>query len=396
LTRMDADQSPYYLYSEQETPVRGETIKVCIRPALGRWRDWVTPALLLAERMQVSSRAQVLHMHCGAGLAGAVAARMAVDGHVTLLDCHGTAVEAARRTLAANRLTNAEALLSDCAQAVLGRVFDCVLGLLPKSRATWEQTILDAAAVLRPGGDLYLAGANAGGIKSAAAFIERVLGRVNVLAYRGGCRVLHATREEHVSIPDSDYYRWRQLTAEVAGAQLTYVTKPGLFSSEALDEGTRLLIETLKEHPLRSDARVLDVGSGNGVLTLVSAQQASNGSAIGVDVDCRAVDATRRTLALNALANAQATLSDCAEAVWGQTFAAIVTNPPFHREQATTYALAEQIIADAWQLLEKGGRLYLVANGFLRYGPILEKTFGNAQVLRQTGRFRVWHAVKRQ
>jgi 16S rRNA (guanine1207-N2)-methyltransferase len=197
-----------------------------------------------------------------------------------------------------------------------------------------------------------------------------------------------------MSIPDSDYYRWRQLMVEVAGEQLTYVTKPGLFSWEALDAGTRLLIETLRTHPLSPEARALDVGSGSGALTLVAARQADKGSVIGVDVDCRAVEATRRTLALGALANAQATLSDCAEAVWGQTFTSIVTNPPFHREQATTYALAEQIIADACQLLEQRGQLYLVANSFLRYGPILESAFGNAQVLRQNNRYRVWYAVK--
>lgn len=393
---MDTGQSPYYLYSEQEVRVRDETLQVCIRPSLGRWRDWATSALLLAESARVSPRAQVLHMHCGAGLAGVVAARAAAEGHVTLIDCHGIAVDAARRTLAANQVTNAEALLSDCAQAVLDRAFDCVLALLPKGRATWEQTILDAASVLRPGGDLYLAGANTGGIKSAADFVERVFGHVDVLAYRGGCRVLHAVRGEHISIPDSDYYGWRQITAEVAGEPLTYVTKPGLFSWRALDEGTRLLIETLKGHPLKPDARVLDLGSGSGILTLVAAQQANDGWAIGVDVDCRAVEATRRTLALNAVANAQAALSDCAEAVWDQTYTAIITNPPFHREQATTYALAEQIIADARQLLERGGQLYLVANGFLRYGPILERALGNAEVLRQTGRFKVWRAVKRR
>lgn len=388
------DPGPYYLYSQQETRVRGETLAVCTRPALGRWRDWATPALLLAECAELPPQAEVLHMHCGAGLAGAAAARMATDGHVTLVDCHVTAVEAARRTLAANQVANAQALLSDCAQAVLDRVFDCVLALLPKGRAAWEQTILDAATVLRPGGDLYLAGPNTGGIKSAAGFVESVFGHVDVVAYRGGCRALHAIRGEHMSIPDSDYYRWRQLMVEVAGEQLTYVTKPGLFSWEALDAGTRLLIETLRTHPLSPEARALDVGSGSGALTLVAARQADKGSVIGVDVDCRAVEATRRTLALGALANAQATLSDCAEAVWGQTFTSIVTNPPFHREQATTYALAEQIIADACQLLEQRGQLYLVANSFLRYGPILESAFGNAQVLRQNNRYRVWYAVK--
>jgi 16S rRNA (guanine1207-N2)-methyltransferase len=72
----------------------------------------------------------------------------------------------------------------------------------------------------------------------------------------------------------------------------------------------------------------------------------------------------------------------------------VITNPPFHREQANTYAIADQIIRDAARLLEAGGRLYLVANSFLKYRPMIETAFGNATILRETGKFKVWHATK--
>jgi 16S rRNA (guanine1207-N2)-methyltransferase len=74
----------------------------------------------------------------------------------------------------------------------------------------------------------------------------------------------------------------------------------------------------------------------------------------------------------------------------------VVTNPPFHREQATTYTIAEQIIRDAARLLRKKGRLYLVANSFLKYRPIIESAFGNATLLRETSRFKVWYATKKR
>ncbi len=41
-----------------------------------------------------------------------------------------------------------------------------------------------------------------------------------------------------------------------------------------------------------------------------------------------------------------------------------------------------------------GGRLYLVANSFLKYRPMIESAFGNATILRETGKFKVWHATK--
>jgi 16S rRNA (guanine1207-N2)-methyltransferase len=335
-------------------------------------------------------------MHCGTGLTGAVAARLATGGQVTLLDANCVAVEAARRTLAANLVTNATVTLSDCAQAVLDRAFDTVISLLPKSRAAWEQTILDAAIVLRDGGDFFLAGANKAGIKSAARFIERTFGEVHVLAYRGGCRVVRASKGEATVLPGSDYYAWQNVTAHVDEEVLQFVTKPGLFSWQHLDAGTRLLIQALRAHPLNRNDRVLDIGCGTGVLTLYAARQAPDGQVTAVDVDCRAVEATRRTLTLNQITNAEVKLSDCGDAVQNQTFSAVVTNPPFHREQATTYVIADQIIRDAARLLETGGRLYLVANSFLKYRPMIETTFGNATILRETTKFKVWQAIKMQ
>jgi 16S rRNA (guanine1207-N2)-methyltransferase len=389
------DQDAYYRYLQQQVTVRGRVYAVCARAVLGQWRERAASSMLLAEHVRLSPQAQVLHLHCGPGLAGVLAAERAPDGHVTMLDSYATATEAACRTLQANSVANAEVMLSDSARAVCERSFDTVLALLPKGRATWEQTALDAASVLRCGGDLYLAGPNKAGIKTAAKFIATVFGNVNVLAYRGGCRVVRAEKRGPITVPPSDYYGWRPVTAQLNRAQIRYVTKPGLFSWERLDDGTRLLIEALGEHPVGADDHVLDVGCGTGVLTVVAARQAHRGTVTAVDVDCRAIEATRRTLALNKVANAEVLISDCGQAVQDRTFSAVVTNPPFHQEQATTYAVARQIVRDAAGLLRRRGELYLVANSFLKYRPTIEDAFGNVEVLRRTNRFTVWHAVKR-
>ena len=186
------------------------------------------------------------------------------------------------------------------------------------------------------------------------------------------------------------------ITAQVEDETIEYVTKPGIFAWKQLDAGTRLLIEALHSHSLRETDTVLDIGCGAGVLTLVAARQARNGQAIGVDVDCRAVQATRRTLSHNGITNAQTLASDCVQAVTERTFDAVVTNPPFHQEQATTYVVAAQIIRDAARILNPSGRLYLVANRFLKYEPLIEQAFGHAHLLRETKSFRVWAAEKKR
>jgi 16S rRNA (guanine1207-N2)-methyltransferase len=390
------DSDVYYAYRSLQVEIQGQTVPYFSRRALGRWEDRPVPALLLAEWARFEPQAEVLYMHCGDGLVGVPVAKRLPLGQLTMLDCNVAAVKTARRTLEANRVTNAEVKLSDCAQVVLDHSVDGVLALLPKGRATWEQTVLDAARVLRTGGALFLAGAKDAGIKSASKYVAQVFGEVNVLAYKGGCRVVSATKGTQTSPPQSDYYTWRTIEARVDDEELEYVTKPGLFSWDALDDGTRLLIEALHKVPLRANDQVLDMGCGSGVLAIVASRQACTGQVVGLDVDCRAVEATRRTLAHNQITNAQAALSDCGQSVHGQSFTAVVTNPPFHHERATTYAIAEQIVREAAALLRKRGRLYLVANAFLKYEPIIRSAFGNAKLLRQTNRFKVWYATKRR
>jgi 16S rRNA (guanine1207-N2)-methyltransferase len=386
--------SAYYDDEQLRVEIDGRAVSYVNRTALGRWQDRRTSSQLLAEWALVDARARVLHLHCGDGLVGVAVARRLAGGHLTMLDCHVVAVETARRTLRANDIEDAEVMLGDCGHTVGDRTFDTVIALLPKGRAVWEQTIADAAALLCTGGDFYLSGANNSGIKSAAKFMQQVFGNVIVLAYKGGCRVLRSVKDAPIDPPQSDYYVWRTISACVGGMSLEVVSKPGIFSWDRFDDGTRMLIECLQAHTLREDDQVLDMGCGSGALALVAARQASAGTAVALDVDCRAVEATRRTFEHNNIANGEVLLSDCGWAVRDRSFSAVVANPPFHREQATTYAIAKRIIRDASERLRHRGRLYLVANSFLKYGPIIESAFGNATVLAQTNRFKVWHAVK--
>jgi len=386
------EEGAYYHCQCADATVDGQPLTWATRAALGPPGDRLTSAMLLAGSARVAPGACVLHLHCAEGIAGVAIARQLEGGSLTLLDAHAAAVDAARCTLAANGIEGPQVMLSDCASAVRDQRYDLVLSLLPKGRAVWEQTVLDAAAILRPGGDLILAGANDAGIKSAAKFVERVFGQAIVLAYRGGCRAIRAVRPATLDLPQSNYYEWHMHEERVGKTQLAYAAKPGLFSWQHLDDGTRLLIEALYAHPLDPADCVLDLGSGCGILSLVAARQASSGSIVAVDADCRAVEATRRTLAHNHMVHAQALISDWA--VRDQSFTAVVTNPPFHRQRDTTYAVIEQMIRDAARLLVPGGRLYLVANRFLRYGSLIQEAFGNATALSQTNRYTVWYASK--
>jgi len=384
----------YYAFQRLDVRVRDRELTIFTRAALGRWRQAALPTQLLADAMAIPDDARVLSLHAGPGVVGVVAAMLAPDGHVTLVDHNGVAVEAARRTLAANGVQNADVLLGDCALPVGDRRFHVVLALCPRERSVREQTILDAAARLEPGGQFYIAGANKLGIRSAERFSKGVFGNAQAVVYKGGCRVIQAVKDKNVAPPSSEYYRWREVTADVGGEPLRYVSKPGLFSWDALDDGTRVLIEALLEKPLYANSRVLDIGCGSGVLSLVAARQATKGRVTAIDVDSRAIEATRRTLELNAITNADVFLGDCTEPVSRKRFAAVVTNPPFHDQRAATYFLVEQIIKDSARILKPRGRLFLVANAHLKYGPLFEPSFGRVEIVRETTRYKVYLATK--
>lgn len=392
-----SEADAYYAFRRTDVQLAGQATAVWTRAALGEVGDRLTAAALLAAHVQTAPGARVLHMHCAEGASCAAVGRQLVGGTLVALDAHIAAVEATRRTLESNGVVGdaAEVTVSDCARAVAGQVFDVVLSLLPKGRAVWEQTVNDAATVLRPGGAFYLAGANDAGIKSAAKYVGEVFGKVAVLGYRGGCRLVCAVRPERVDVPDSGYYRWRTMRTQAGGQEVAFVTKPGLFSWDRLDDGSRLLIEVLSARALHEGDRVLDLGCGTGVLSQVAAQHTSPGQVVAVDADCRAVDATRRTMALVGGGETEVVLCDCAEGVRDRTFSVVVTNPPFHRDQPTTYAIAAQIIREAARLLRPRGRLYLVANAFLKYRPLIAEAFGSAERVKHDNRYNVWFAVRR-
>lgn len=277
----------------------------------------------------------------------------------------------------------------------------------PKSHALGEWWLLWLCATLPEGTPLQLVGENQGGIK-------RVL---KVLAALGlDCRKLDSarrcslfeTRLSRVAIaPES---AWTAFEVEPEGERLVLASHPGVFGHGKLDDGTRLLLETLPAVLPSGGAEMLDMGCGDGIL---AAWLARRGAAVtAVDVNAFAVEATRRTLAANGLAgealsgealsgealsrealSGEALESDVYSALAGRTFDAIVSNPPFHQERAIDYGPAARLILEAPAHLKPGGQLFLVANAFLPYPDLLERAFGGFEILADDRRFRVYRAI---
>ena len=163
-------------------------------------------------------------------------------------------------------------------------------------------------------------------------------------------------------------------------------TQPGVFSWDRLDPGTALLMEALP----RLSGRGADLGCGIGVLAHgVLASGAVTGLEL-VDIDRRAVEATRRNVDD---ARARPAWADARElSLTGLDF--VVMNPPFHAAGEEDRGIGPAFIRKAAASLRTGGRLWLVANRHLPYEAALDAVFKRVAPLAEANGFKVMTAVK--
>jgi 16S rRNA (guanine1207-N2)-methyltransferase len=266
-----------------------------------------------------------------------------------------------------------------------------------------------AAYALKPGGSLYVVGAKDRGVLSIAKRMQALFGNHETLVISKGQRVvcshmqnnspdIHSQEEPLDTRAISDTQNVVDMpsppeTVPLAGA------RPGArlantissllsttFAEGKLDEGTRLLVESLEVH---ATDITLDIGCGAGYIGMRIAHAASKGHVTMVDASLVAVDAARNMVEQSDMTNVQVLASDGTQAVKAQRFDLIVTNPPFHLGGIQTIEIGERFIREAAQVLRPRGRFYLVANRFLKYEPTMRACFHTVEEVGGNTRYKV-------
>lgn len=158
----------------------------------------------------------------------------------------------------------------------------------------------------------------------------------------------------------------------LCGQKFVFKTKPGLFSKDKVDEGTKLLVENTR---FNSKDIVADLGCGYGTIGLVASTKVFQGKVYMVDSDIRAVTYAKLNADLNNISRIEIRISDGFHNLQGLKFDVVLSNPPSHGSNQ----LLEEFISGSYEHLKEKGKIYLVTE--LRLLPLIKRIlihyFGN-------------------
>jgi 16S rRNA (guanine1207-N2)-methyltransferase len=264
--------------------------------------------------------------------------------------------------------------------------FDLAVLRLPKAKDEQEMALHACLGVLAPDGRLILYGGNDEGIRSAAAMLEQLCGPVETVAARGHGRVVAARRPSDLAMLRTSLADWRRTSRLViGGVSQDWVTYPGLFAADRVDEGTALLASALPTLP--AGTRVLDYGCGSGVIG--TAMCAANPS---IALDLIDSDTVALAAAGENVPDARLILGTRLGDAAGYAYDAILSNPPLHRGIAEDHAELAALIAGAPDHLKPGGLLQVVVQRRVPLDRLLAKRFASVAIVAENARYRVWRA----
>ena len=259
---------------------------------------------------------------------------------------------------------------------------------MPRSSLEAAMLLHAAAARVADGARVHLFGANREGIRSGARHFPAGTGPPRATLIKRRCRVLAAIRRSPPPRPDGlDSWEIRS-TVDWGAGERQWTFYPGVFACGRLDPATALLIDCLPALP--AGARILDFGAGTGPVAAAALERAGPGAeAAMLDPDAISLAAAARNVP------GGTTVPGDGIGVVDGPFDLIASNPPIHAGRAWSLRTVESLVREAPGVLNRGGRLVVVAQRRLPVGRLMANTFESAETAADRGPFRVWTARRR-
>jgi len=301
------------------------------------------------------------------------------DSHISQL--------ATQKNVESNQLDSSKLRLQDCLSDWVG-IPDLILLKLPKSVTLLEHQ-LARLSMLPANIPIVIAGRIKDMPSRCAKVTNHYLGSTAPSLAWKKARLLFATTPG-ISQPAPKQSEW-----SVPELQLSLSHHANVYSRNKLDPGAAFLLQHLP-HP-GPGQQVIDLGCGNGVLSLAMAKQQPEANYLLVDESHMAIasanDNQQRNLP-SLSSQFRFMVNNCLDGLEPGQADLVVCNPPFHQQQAITDHIAWQMFNDAKSALKPGGKLLVVGNRHLGYHIKLNKVFGNCRLLASNPKFVILEAVR--
>lgn len=259
---------------------------------------------------------------------------------------------------------------------------DSLVILLSKNKQQTLKLITALQDKLDENSFIYTAGANDGGGKSADTILKAI-GHTKKQDLARKCTLFKAFFEQKLN----SFQEPKPLNCKVLDFELTLAQDVQVFSQGKLDNGTKLLLESLKD--IVPQGKALDLGCGCGVISIVLSKLGFK-DVTASDVSATALKLTSDNAKAYNLDDITVVASDMLSSL--DKYDLIAVNPPFHVGLQTTTAPTISMIMQAREHLTEGGCMYMVANAHLHYEKYLTEYFDKVEIVNKTTTFIVYKA----
>ncbi len=264
--------------------------------------------------------------------------------------------------------------------------FSACLILAGKFKALNEHMIDRALMMTTPGGSIIVAGEKNSGIGSLRKRTASTGSIINSVSK------FHSIVFELESIggaTDSVVTQQRKVVSDGR----TYITASGLFSSDGLDDGSRLLAGHFNNN---IKGTIADLGAGWGYLSAELLLRSN--SITGMDLyeaDWNGIKISRQNL-IDISKNVETSFNwhDVLCETISKRYNWVIMNPPFHTGRDASTELGQKFIQSAAMILKPRGKLLMVANRHLAYEATLAKYFSSFRILEHKAGFKILSAQK--
>ncbi len=283
--------------------------------------------------------------------------------------------------------------------------YDLVLFKEVKSQIFLKDEMLKLAQCLKPG-TLILGGIMAKNLqKNTLEMLNRIIGSAQASLTWKKARLIFVKPEVEALVPDKTMpvipdQEKSIVTYQLDNSKELIYNLANVFSRKKLDIGTRFFLQHFPGDSCQAEKKfkkIIDLGCGNGVLSLKAAQVYPDAGITCIDESYMAVASARMTLEANLAADRPDIIYTAANALTGYAADSadlILCNPPFHQQYAVGDAIAWQMFKQSKKVLEKGGELWIVGNRHLGYHLKLQKIFANQKLIAANNKFVIIKAVK--